>query len=55
MKEPKKYRKKPVVVEAWQFTGIENIQSIVNWINKDKYRAYENFDVFNRDKKIIEI
>ena len=55
MNEPKKYRKKPVVVEAWQFTGIENIQSILNWINKDKYRAYENVDAFNRDKKIIEI
>lgn len=33
MTEPKKYRKKPVVIEAVQFTG-ENAQEIVGWIEE---------------------
>lgn len=29
-----KFRKKPVVIEAWQFT-VDNLPSIPEWINQD--------------------
>jgi hypothetical protein len=54
MKTASKYRKKPVVIEAMQFTtnnevGSPTMDSIINWCNqgKDKPNAWHNgTDIF---------
>jgi len=49
MEENKKYRKKPVIIEAMQFTtnneiGSPTMDKIVNWMNqgKEKINAWHN-------------
>ena len=39
----KQYRKKPVVIEAVQFLGDENLLEIIEWIGSNNLIAMDNF------------
>ena len=41
MKNPQKYRKKPIVVDAWQFTSFDNGHEICEWATKEGDRLCE--------------
>jgi len=42
MNKPKLYRKKPIIIEAMQFTG-DNWQEIQNWMYKNKSKRFKTY------------